>query len=257
MEIINFYFASFVNRLRLLLTVFYLVTTVLIVTCVLRWLGYHYTFLDELNMAVIVKFILSGEILLPMVLFTMYICGSVMISLVVYQYSSKIAYYLMRRRTTTQISIDIVKELSDNGWVVFHEKDKNDRTFEARISRGANFDKFDAHMQLMYYNDFNVGAITRLWSGAACNTAILCFCFFDNTIIYTIIGIISVLWVILCMNFMVGYRVKSEYRPFYESYLNYLSNPHEYPVPLLYFTPESYNKKFDQLRKEPAVSKKS
>jgi len=221
MELISFYFEKDFNRIRLLLSFFYLVCVVLITKNVLACLGYQYTFPKVITLSTAINFVMSGEIVLPVLFFTLYlyltVIGSVYLYAIYYALARKT---FMRGSTDTGNSIKIRKEMVSKRFAIEEPE---------RFTRGPNYKSLAGFMNVMFYDTFNVGSLFRMNATLFFNITLLLVLFTPKSTLIWVCAIVSLLIFLVMSLLTLGYIRMAEYRPFYEMFVNHLEDPEKYP----------------------------
>ena len=154
-DFISLYFQSEYSRLRILWNLVYLVAVAYITTRVLSWFGYHYAHPQDIKLSVVSDFIVSGEILLPIVtgvcLLCLYQVVSAGVSNEIYK---RYKFRLFRDMYDMRMHIEVPALLKRSGYVV--------EDAESRWSQGPRFKAFEGFMKAMFWDSFNAAAYWKL-----------------------------------------------------------------------------------------------
>lgn len=231
MDLVKFYFEKDMNRIRLLLTAFYLACVCLMTKNILSLFGYHYSLPKDITLSVVLDFILSGQILVPALFFTIYIFITSIGGHYGYALSFVLAKkYIYKGWTDTGYSIKIRKDLL---------RDKFIEETELGYKKGANYDRFPSYLDLTFDNSFHLGSLIRLITSLFFQTSLLLLIFTNKSIFIWCLAILSSLISILALHTLVNYISIARYRPYYQMFINHIENPTLHSRPVGY-SPQPY-----------------
>lgn len=187
----------------------YILAVGFITTTLLSWYGYHYTSPKEITMAVALRFIISGQVLLPIVVGTgflgLYQLISSLLSAEIYK---RHKFRFFRNIYDARMHLEVPADMKRNRFVVEDE--------QYRISPGPKFKNFETFMNSMFWQSFTVIAY---WKLQAQTFFLLLLCLFiyphKNGLIITAMVIIMILWICSQMIFYQLART-GEYQELYE-----------------------------------------
>lgn len=242
MELINFYFAKYTNRYLLLISVYYLITTVIITQRIVNLLGYHFQRPKEITVGVVIDFVLSAEVLVPMLVFTMYttlvaFTGVILLNLL-YTYLGPI---VLKNHSSTSESLKIRKQIEEKGWAV---------ALPHQIVKGQNYADFSKFMEDQFNDSFNVFLQGRgLWIISFNSVLVLGFCMPSTTVLQILLWI-CILGTIILTYFVFYLILQLEYKPYYQMFVNHLENPDHYAYPPPYFQPALHKRIMEKKQKK-------
>jgi hypothetical protein len=246
MEIVKFYFSHNSNPLRLLITFFYLVTVSIIVTNILGLMGYQYQLPKDITLAVIIEFILSGQVLFPILIFSSYVILAALIGSIAIVLSYRFASpWIFQRHSCTQESIKIRTAMINNGWA---------RYAGDKLQKGNNFKGLLDYMDNNFNGALNMVALMKRLTTISLNSLVILLFFTGHTKVIDILLFVNLLWCLIMILGLWAAILTTEYKPYYQMFINHLEEPETYPHPPPHFSPESNERRMKKRKQKSGTT---
>lgn len=224
-SIFKLYFGNGLARNRVVMTIIYLLSMVMVVNGLLGWFGIHYSFPKEITLATAFNFLFSAQILYPLAGFFIYYTITVLFTATVINYLyQRYKYFLFRTYSDDGIIDTVRNELWLQKFITLNFTP--DLKF-GQPQRGTSYHLFEPFLKTKFWDDFNLIAAWKLSTNSmfAVSLALL-FNYKQHLVIQIAFYISLVGWV--CFTLVYWRLVRQgEYQQVYEQYYFNVTNPLE------------------------------
>ncbi len=242
---LKLYFGNALGRSRVMLTLIYVITMIVVVTEVLVLFNIHYAYPKEITLVTCFSFVLSGQILYPLAgVIVYYGLNDAFVYFIANPLYNKYKFYIFRDRKDEDCVVTIERELMDKRFISWNLL-PNFKT--GPPLRGNQFHQFEEFLKGMFWEEFNVASSWKLTANASFAVMLaMGFHLKDGSLVVIAFILACIAWVLFSLVFW-QFQRQAEYREIYEQFYfifrdNEFQNKEIFPIS----TWNKHSKRFQQ-----------